>query len=386
MKKIAIFLFITSILCSCAEDYGELNINFSLPDEIFSPEEVTLVSGSTKKVLFSWEGGGADDGMYVQYEVLFDKKGGDFSSPLYTQVGDLGGVKRVTMQHAQLNNIAKLAGAKPGETVGVIWTVRTSKGDKSELYKPGKEIKITRYNGLSEMPEKLYLYGSATENGGQGGRIFGKREEGVFVIYTKLTDGEIYLKDGTNETATQIYFNNVQNIYQEGEGSIQVTSTDEYATRIIVDLNNNSLSFGTVTELRAIWRDTDQVFGADESNGYNAPSPFYYTEGGVFTLTVTPNFIHRNPWWGAGEYHDDGRYYFVAKVNGTEYHWRNNEQANAPTNSTPLSYFLINDKELWNYYRDVFWMMRDVFRDKLCHINIFAGEAGKMYHSIELAE
>lgn len=386
MKRIIIFVMCLMSMASCQEEY-ELNIGFTEPESVYAPSSVELVAGSSGKIVFSWDGGGADDGMYVQYEILFDKKGGDFSNPLYVQSNDLGGVQQASITQSQLNQIAKAAGALPTETAHLKWTIRTSKGGVSTLFKHARDIDIIRFDGLSEIPQQLYLYGTATENSGEGGRVFGKRSEGIFVIYTKLSDGNVYFTNGTSTDATRYYIDS-SNAFKEGNGTVAVSSSGTFAVRVTIDFGASKMNIESVTGMKMIWYDSDMSMGSDEDNGYNAATPFNYQQGGKFVMTdLEMNVVHRNPGWGQGEYHDDNRYYFVAKIGSGESHLRNFEEGSAtlPTISTPESYYLIDDVAAWTYDRKCWWRLSNSFRDKSCDVTLYTGEDGRLYHSMVLA-
>ena len=66
------------------------------------------------------------------------------------------------------------------ETGDIKWTVNASKGGVVKRTDKVATITVTRGEGIDNIPAELYLYGSATENSGQGGIPFRCVEEGVF--------------------------------------------------------------------------------------------------------------------------------------------------------------------------------------------------------------
>ena len=70
----------------------------------------------------------------VIYQVVFDTIDGDFSNPIFIQSSDASGFKpKATLTSKVCDAIALAAGAAPGETVEVKWTVKTFKGLESKL-------------------------------------------------------------------------------------------------------------------------------------------------------------------------------------------------------------------------------------------------------------
>lgn len=182
MKKILLICSVFLAMVSCQEDY-ELNADFTVPTELNSPASIQLDVSSSVPVVLSWSGGGATDGGIVLYEVLFDKADGDFSKPLATMKSDLGANPSLSITHAAINIIARNAGIYPQETGDIKWTVTASKGGVVKRTDKVATITVTRGEGIDNIPAELYLYGSATENGGRGGIPFRCVEEGVYQIY-----------------------------------------------------------------------------------------------------------------------------------------------------------------------------------------------------------
>ena len=149
----------------------ELNTDFSMPVELDSPSNVILDVTSSKTVVLSWNGGGAADGGVLLYNVLFDKTGGDFSEPLATMPSDLGAKNTLTLTHAQLNTLARKAGVKPNETGSFIWTVTASRGGVTKTFDGYASLSVVRGEGIDNIPEHLYVAGSAALEAGQEFRM-----------------------------------------------------------------------------------------------------------------------------------------------------------------------------------------------------------------------
>ena len=101
-----------------------------------------------------------------------------------------------------LNKIARAAGLKSGETGKVKWTVEASRGGVIKQSQASAEISMTRPDG--EIPEQLYLRGTATENNGETPIPFRKVSDGIFVVYTQLDDGNLYFNVSSTNFRTML--------------------------------------------------------------------------------------------------------------------------------------------------------------------------------------
>ena len=188
MKKIiAIFSALLAVATACQKHY-ELNTDFTMPTTLSSPSSVVLDVTSASTVELSWTGGGAADGGIVLYEVLFDRAGGNFAEPLTVMPSDLGAGQTLTLSHATLNTIARKAGVLPNQSGSFIWTVRGSKGGVSKVYNGYETLNVTRGEGIDNMPERLFVAGSAAKEAGQEFRVV---EEGLYSIVTRLGAGSL---------------------------------------------------------------------------------------------------------------------------------------------------------------------------------------------------
>ncbi|WP_236263916.1 SusE domain-containing protein [Dysgonomonas sp. Marseille-P4677] len=144
MKKIYLVLMVLlTIFISCDDDYS-LSTDFSIPTELDSPDYIYVDLESSDQIRFSWSGGGAKDGSYVLYEVLFDKEGGDFSNPIYLKKSEYNTDPELRMTTEELGVIARKAGINPLSKGKVIWTVRTSKGGVTHSGGLHKEVLLER--------------------------------------------------------------------------------------------------------------------------------------------------------------------------------------------------------------------------------------------------
>lgn len=370
MRSILLFLFIFSLfLTGCEDDYSYTD-EFTEPQTLISPEPVTLDLAAGRNVVFSWKGGGAADGGIVLYEVLFDRPDGDFSDPVYQTASDLGGMPQLTLNHVTLNKIARLSGVKTGETGIVKWTVRASRGGIVKQAKAVGEVSLTRPEGL-EVPERLYLFGSASENGTEG-QAFRLASEGVFVIYTTLpADGEIYFAGDLSEEAVK-YYVDADGLLVEGTAATTVNK-QEVPVRLTVNFNTKRLSMETVSAIRMIW-----------GCNYNTIADLSYTAEGVFKAEnvalafVQPDRPDTNPpdWltW------TEERYYFIATVNGAEVCWgrMDNVSSERPGGDEPLSFYELGEFA-WSQW-DHLWKMSGDLDLKKCTVTIHTNLEGLMVH------
>lgn len=319
--------------------------NFSAPTELSSPESVNIDPTSTQNVVLSWTGGGAEDGGICLYNVLFDEVDGDFSEPIATMESDNGGLTQLTLTHATLNILARNAGIEPLGTGSVKWTVTASRGGEVKQAEVSATISLTRPDGLSVIPEELYLYGSAIAGDGGEGRAFRKVSEGVFDMFAVLADGEICFRNTTGDDAVNFYINSEDKL-TDGEGTTTVTATDlneeknYIAERITVDFNTLSMKREKISDLHIIWAPSYGEIGLEISDGTDPQYRFVYDGNGVFSRTienVIVPFAH-SAW--ASTPSSDTRYYFNVKVDDVDMRWRCSAATptgDAPEVNTPLS-------------------------------------------------
>jgi len=355
---------------SCSDDY-ELSAGFSVPTELSSPQKVELDVTSSQNIIFTWSGGGADDGSYVIYEVLFDKKGGDFSAPIEKMQSDFGAQPKLTLTHADLNTIARKAGIDPEETGEISWTVLTSKGGDIKNIELSKDVEITRGEGIDNVPEKLYLYGEGNESGGADGSLFRKAADGVYIIYSKVSgNGNIQLKGKTGEEEFNYYLNGAK--LKEGEGVINIASQSN-PYRITVNFNTLSVKTEIITNVRCIWGASYDVIGS-----------LSYVGNGKFAADnceirfLDPSKPESNPpgWLGWIE----ERYYFIASVDGTDKCWGRMDGVSAerPTGNEPLSFYELGEFA-WSQW-DHLWKMKGDLDSKKATITIDTNKENLMIH------
>lgn len=377
MKKFLYTVFVCTIIFGCTEKY-DLDTSFSAPINISGPTSIVLEVTSTDKIVFSWEGAAANDGSYLLCDVMFDKEGGDFSSPLYVQNADLGGGNTLSLSHSQLNIIARYAGILPEQTGTLKWTVRVSKGGDSKIFAPASQISVTRSAGISVIPDNLYLYGSATENGGQGGQEFRRASDGVFEIYTTLPqDGVIYFRNSTTEEATNYYMSGGKLMEAEGDTPMEAYSIPK---KITVNFNDLSMSISDeVVQIKMIWAASWLDVDPEHVD-------FMYESNGVFRLsdcTLTVPFTH--PGWG-GQMVSDARYYFQTLFGQDWVHWRrmSNVSDQEPAANESLGFFEVDTTCPWAGEQWTgAWKLRSALFNKTCDVVIYTNKQGMVVHQFE---
>ncbi len=369
LNKIAIVCSAVLTFAGCQQ--YELNTDFTVPTALVSPEAVVLDVTSSVPVVLSWEGGSAADGGVVLYEVLFDKESGDFSNPLAAMKSDLGASPKLTITHAGLNGIARSAGITPNETGNIKWTVTASKGGEVRPSGIEKVLTLTRGDVVDNIPENLYLYGTATENNGQGGLAFRRVEEGKFVIYTTFKDGKVNFKSSTSADA-YVYFA-ADGILKEGEGTIDMTATaSDKVIRMTVDYNSMSVTTDEIgKDVRCIWGATY----ADIAVCRYAGDGKFVGEGNI--VFYGPGVPGTPDWCSWIE----ERYYFIAKVNGVETCWGRHDSVSAerPVGGEPASFYALYEYP-WSQW-DHLWKMSGDLDKKHATITIDTNADGLMVHT-----
>lgn len=372
MKRIILWIYpVLLAMVSCQEDY-ELNTDFAVPTELNSPNSIQLDVSSPTPVVLSWSGGGAADGGIVLYEVLFEKADGDFSKPLATVKSDLGANSSLSITHADINTIARNAGIKPLETGDIKWTVNASKGGVVKRADKVATITVTRGDGIDNVPTELYLYGSATENRGEGGIPFRCVEEGIFQIYTKLSAGNITFKSATTGETFSYYIDNSSKL-REGDGETNVTASEE-VTRLTVNFNTMAMTTEKIdSSVRCVWGAT-----------YDNIAVLEYVNNGKFVGEGDIRFFdpakpETNPpdWLSWIE----ERYYFIAKVNDVEMCWGRGDDVSAerPIGGEPASFYALYEFQ-WSQW-DHLWKMNGSLDYTHATITIDTNADGLMIHT-----
>ena len=322
-------LIVLAVITGCKKDDTLKHTQVSAVNTLFAPANDAFLkldpkAGSTD---FEWEQARAEDGGVVQYEVVFDKADGDFSKPLYAYPSEGNGLyNRLTLTHAELNKIASSAGIEALASGKIKWTVRSSKGINVKPAAESRTLEIERPAGFSEIPSDLYLTGAASEGGTDLSKAvrFKKTGNGIFEIYTQLKDGTYHFTDGNSGTPKTF---SVVNSSLKSDGEIESTGGNK-VVRIRVDFNTAVAGYTQI-----------ESFGVFLSGDNRVIFTLPYTGNGVFKAQDQP-VVFKEESWGRDE-----RYKLQMKVkkedgsSDTEWFGSTNRDNQAPTASTPVSYF-----------------------------------------------
>ena len=370
MKKIITILSAMLAVATACQKHYELNTDFAMPTSLSSPSSVTLDVTSSSTVQLAWTGGGAADGGIVLYEVLFDKAGGNFSEPLTVMPSDLGAGQTLTLTHAALNTIARKAGVAPNQTGSFIWTVRGSKGGVSKTYDGYETLSVTRGEGIDNMPERLFVAGSAAKEAGQEFRVV---EEGLYSIVTRLGAGSLRF---TSEKGGGLVFHASEaGKLVEGEGDYSVAEAPATGlARITVNFNTLSLKIESVeAQLHAAWEATGVDFAVLEYEG-----------DGVFSGEGEAVFYgpgrDGTPSWCSWV---EERYSFFVEIDGVQKRWGSGFGSNSFTPDGTDSFYYIYefDKVDW----DALWKMDHALDLKNVRVTVWTNKDNQFTHMVEEA-
>jgi len=370
MRKIITILSAMLAVATACQKHYELNTDFAMPTSLSSPSSVTLDVTSSSTVQLAWTGGGAADGGIVLYEVLFDKAGGNFSEPLTVMPSDLGAGQTLTLTHATLNTIARKAGVAPNQTGSFIWTVRGSKGGVSKTYDGYETLSVTRGEGIDNMPERLFVAGSAAKEAGQEFRVV---EEGLYSIVTRLGAGSLRF---TSEKGGGLVFHASEaGKLVEGEGDYSVAEAPATGlARITVNFNTLSLKIESVeAQLHAAWEATGVDFAVLEYEG-----------DGVFSGEGEAVFYgpgrDGTPSWCSWV---EERYSFFVEIDGVQKRWGSGFGGNSFTPDGTDSFYYIYefDKVDW----DALWKMDHALDLKNVRVTVWTNKDNQFTHMVEEA-
>lgn len=346
---------------SCKKD-KEVSTVVTPVDNFFAPQDsqyIKLQPTTAATVTFEWAQSLAADGGLVQYELLFDKDGGDFSHPVYEIASDNNGLyNKATLSHKDLNKIAALAGIQSLGVGKLHWAVLATKGVNGQLSKITRTLVVERPAGFADIPTDVYITGSATEAGSdlsKAIRMKALATGGEFEIYTSLKPGTYHFVDKTTGTPNTYA---IQGGQISSANEITVGGTDTKVYRIKLDFNNAA---ATVTEIKSLglWYAVDN----------NVRFPLTYAGNGTWKLVNTEiDFVQQS-------YGGEERYKFRLSVNdGTndsfEWFGSSNSDNQRPTDGSPAAYwymFPISGNDQWNY---CFKFNGNVDKQK-CDINVY---------------
>lgn len=255
MKTIyTIIIILTSLVfafSSCNSDGEVRDLGVTPVKTLYEPTEgrtLVLQSSASAMLYFEWEPARAEDSGAILYEIAFDKVDGNFSDPISIVAADNnGGSSHATITHKQLNQIAALAGIESASQGTLKWTVYASKGINPVKAEQERTITVTRLSGFANIPEQLYITGTATESGNDLSKALKMKrlKDGEFEIYTKLTEGQSFqfVNASTGDPIT--YSLNGEKIVEGGTSTVSQTGIYKY----YLDFNIGAFTVKEITKV-----------------------------------------------------------------------------------------------------------------------------------------
>lgn len=240
-KILILILFVIAFTACKSDDMNFSDAKVTAVNTLYEPSDDKAVNLTpTGSLYFSWEPAAVEDGGSPLYEVLFDKADGNFSNPIYVATSDQNGYSGgASITHKILSKVAGYAGAEPGETTTVKWTVRSSRGINQAVSSASRKLTLTRFVGFAELPDQLFMTGSGCEAGDDivNALQMTRTGQGEYEIYVKLIAGGTY-KFVDAKTGTPREFFIESNMIKEGTENISNSLNGVY--RIALDFNTAS--------------------------------------------------------------------------------------------------------------------------------------------------
>lgn len=348
MKNI-IYIFACCVLLAACKKENSEKIALSNFSVMAPMDQASIILQSTKdtSVVFKWQKTVATDYTLPFYTIVFDKMEGDFSKPLYKITSDkFGALDSCIVPGRELNKAAEACGVKQLATGKIKWKILASNVVASNLSDDYRVVEVTRPDGYANSPQKLFIYGDATEAGNTIGSAIqfrrltdSKQADKKFELYTSLASGTFQIVDSTSGTPTTYYIG-VNNIIKDSAGNagnINISpATTKKPYRIVFDFTG-AVPKASIAEVE--W------FGVWLSNDKKVVDTLTYTSNGVFQKL---NTIIK---WSGGK---DERYKFAFKEKGnaTVLYWGSSSKDNTnPTPTVAESYYYLvsNDATQYDY-------------------------------------
>ena len=309
MKKFALlFLLCLPMLVFCRKNSAENSTDLVAPGGVLLPRNAYQPDLATgQSVIFEWE---YSMGGNVRYQLVFDREGGDFSNPVYAQLSDNGGIlPKATVTPAALKSVATIAGCKQGQSITVIWTVRTFKGTEFITgVQEGEPRTLTIFLPveIDIPPTSLIMAGTAVEGGSRSlehelpvsddpDAVIETRSSWSFASYINLSAGKLTLTD-----------NYERKFALKGDGTVEVLSADAGEA----DAPVSGLAYLSVDFQKLTWKSkrvTNIWFWTWPWGKGLTQKSMTYAGNGVWTLSYSPFSIS---WDDNGTTRYDSRHYF----------------------------------------------------------------------------
>lgn len=298
-KNIVFLLLAVVLATGCDSDMKYKDYGVTAVTGLLAPADsyyAELQAGAGKTITFSWEAAQTENGITPIYEVVFYATPG--GNELYRH--DAGAKTTTVITHKDINSIASLAGIEAGQDGDLYWTVIANNGIIQGVSDEYRRLVITRLMGFSNIPEQLYIYGSATEAEDLGEEMLEMKstssDGGEFEIYTRLYAGGTYNFIGSNGVTYSVAGDIME------ESSNPISAPQEGIYRITIDMNTKSLKLTRITQVQ-------YVFSARTADNENA----VYQGNGVWKVSNKYVEFHQESWGR------DERFCFHATVEGEEW-------------------------------------------------------------------
>lgn len=249
-----------SLLAGCTKD-TKLEVNVAPVETILGPDDnlaVRLETSASAAVLFEWEPVTLSDSTFILYEVAFDVQEGDFSEPVAIFPSDNKGKNPfLKLTHKQINKIAAAAGIESAATGTMKWTVIASKGICQMPSPDIRRMEVTRLAGFTDIPAELYLSGKDVESDEDlnGAAIMRCAEEGVFELFTSLTQGSEYsFVDNPESPANEYYADGTQ--LKLGDARFTAFATGPH--KIYLDFNSGAAAVSEISNVKWFHCDSNE--------------------------------------------------------------------------------------------------------------------------------
>src|SRR5690606_10311843 len=172
-----------------------------------------------------------------------------------------GYLSNAAISHKVLNNIAISAGANPGESADVIWSIISSRGLNQVLSKQFRKLNITTLEGFAEVPNEIFVTGEGSETGADinASMPFKQVASGEFEIYIKLEAGKNYIFIDRKSGTPRHFYTDDQVKLKEGtvESGMQVSKTGVY--KINLDFNVATITAIEITKVGMFFSPSNSV-------------------------------------------------------------------------------------------------------------------------------
>ena len=253
-STVLLLILLVSIAACKSDDIKYKDAKITPVEDLYFPENesnIKLQTANGSNVLFQWAPALAEDGQVVMYEVLFYKES-DKQKPVYRIPSDkVGSSPYANISHRDLNKVAYAAGIPTGESGTIYWTVSSSRGLNVLASPTVYSLTVKRLNGFADIPENVYITGTATESGDvlADAPSMRKMAEGEFEIYTEIDkEGSFVFVDKKSNDATKFYIDPAgELLFANDDKSSTVNKKGVY--RITIDFNTGAT---TTTEITGI--------------------------------------------------------------------------------------------------------------------------------------